>query len=82
MTLLFHSVFLGRFTVDDTSAIFLTIASFAVPFALTLALNYGLYYMKHRKRKLKLRRREDTHFFDLTDSNDVLQPNKTGKDLA
>lgn len=82
LTLLFHSVFLGRFTVDDTSAIWLTIASFAVPFVLTLALNYGLYSIKHSKRKRKLRRREDTHFFDLTETSKVLQSDKTGKGIT
>ncbi|HEY3874666.1 MAG TPA: hypothetical protein VGM92_04265 [Candidatus Kapabacteria bacterium] len=60
-----HQIFLGQFTANDTSAMRLTIASFAVPFILTLALNHGLYYLKRKKRRRRRIRKTDSNFFDI-----------------
>jgi O-antigen/teichoic acid export membrane protein len=81
-TLLSHAIFLKEFTVDDASGIQLTIASFAIPFALTLALNHGLYYLKRNKRKRRPRRRETDSFFEMPASSDALRANETGEDVA
>jgi hypothetical protein len=81
LTVISHSFFLKKFTPDDTSAIWLTIASFGVPFLLTLALNQGLYYVKQTKRKKRSKRRP-ARFFDTVDANAVVRSARTREDQA
>ena len=76
LTEVFHSLFLGTFTLDDSSAMRLTIASFAVPFLLTLGLNHWLYHLKKKKQRRRRVRRTDTHFFDI---NAINQPRSEQK---
>ncbi len=72
LTNISHSIFLRYFSGDDTSAIELTIASFVIPFLLTLALNHLLYQVKQRKRRKRVRRREHSRFFDTVDPGEAL----------
>ena len=81
-TVMSHSIFAKRFTSDDVSAIWLTIASFGIPFILTLALNQGLYYIKEKRRKKRSKLRRPARFFDTTDAEAAVRPNQTGKDMA
>jgi hypothetical protein len=67
-------VFMHNGLADDDSAIRLTIASFAIPFVLTLALNHGLYLIKIKKRKTRSRRKLHSHFFDTVNPAEALEP--------
>lgn len=58
---------------DDTRAIEQTIASFAIPLALTLLLNHGFYIMKLRKRKQREQRKRHSKFFDSVDAAEALR---------
>ena len=49
---------------DDGSSLQLTVVSIVLPFLLTLGLNHGLYLIKHRKRKRRLKRKKHSSFFD------------------
>ncbi len=82
LTLLSHSFFLGKFTTDDVSAIWLTIASFGIPFVLTMALNHALYYVKHSKRKQRMKQRRPARFFDTPISDSTLHSSERTKDIA
>ncbi|SRR5579883_1129885 len=73
LTYLSHHFFMRYFTIDDDSSLRLTIASFAAPFVLTLALNQALYYIKKQKRKKRTKRREHSRFFDTVDASEALQ---------
>ena len=64
--------FMHYITTDDDSAVRLTIASFAIPFVLTLVLNHGLYLIKQKKRKSRSRRKHHSHFFDTVDPSEAL----------
>ena len=69
--------------MDDAKAIWLTIATFGVPFLLTLALNHGLYYIKKSKRKKRTKLRPSARFFDTTiHPGDTGRSTEVGKDLA
>ena len=82
LTVISHSFFLKKFTTDDVSAIWLTIASFGIPFILTMALNQGLYYIKQNRRKKRSKLRRPARFFDTTDAEAVVRPNNSGKDIS
>ncbi len=81
-TLISHDLFQRMLTDDDTRSIWLTITSFALPFLLTLVLNYGLYYIKHTKRQKRMKRRRHSQFFDTLDTIDAASSTNTGKDIA
>src|SRR4051812_13709359 len=66
----FHIIFERIPTADDTAAIEQTIASFAIPLALTILLNHGLYILKRRKRKQRQRRKRHSKFFDSVSANE------------
>ncbi|MDP4200057.1 MAG: hypothetical protein Q8922_06430 [Bacteroidota bacterium] len=72
-TSFFHWVFLRRPSSDDSTSLVLTIASFIVPFALTLALNQTLYVLKVRKRKQRSGRKRHSSFFDTVNAADALK---------
>ena len=82
LTVISHSFFLKKFTTDDVSAIWLTIASFGIPFILTMALNQGLYYIKQNRRKKRSKLRRPARFFDTTDTGETTTSAETRKDLA
>src|SRR5579871_2797710 len=48
-TFIFHQIFLHAVIDDDTVSIERTVAAFAIPLALTLLLNHGLYILKLKK---------------------------------
>ena len=73
----FHMIFARMPTSDDTAAIEQTIASFAIPLALTLLLNHGLYLMKLRKRKQRENRKRHSKFFDSVKATDALRKHPT-----
>ncbi len=81
LTLVCHSIFLHGYTLNDVGSIWLTIAAFGVPFALTLALNQGLYYIKQTKRKKRSKLRRPARFFDSTDELGSVPAPRTGKDI-
>ena len=54
-------------TSDDAS-IERTIASFLVPFVLTLLLNQALYFVKHSKRKKRRHKKTHSDLFNTTNS--------------
>jgi hypothetical protein len=81
-TMASHALFLRRFNVNETASIWLVIASFLVPFALTLALNQGLYRIKHNRRKRRMKLRRPTHFFEAIEPADSVQAAETGKDIS
>src|ERR1051325_4602305 len=60
-------------TTDDTAAIEQTIASFAIPLALTILLNHGLYLLKRRKRKQHRQRKRHSKFFDSVSPAEALR---------
>jgi hypothetical protein len=82
LTVVSHSFFLKKSSTDDLSAILLTIASFGIPFLLTMALNQGLYYFKKSKRKKRSKQRRPARFFDTADADAAVRSPKTGKDIA
>ncbi len=83
LTVLSHSFFIKKYTTNDNSNIWLTIASFGIPFILTIALNQGLYYFKQTKRKQRSKQRRPARFFDTTIyPGDTGHSSKTGEDLA
>jgi hypothetical protein len=73
----FHMIFARMPTSDDTAAIEQTIASFAIPLALTLLLNHGLYLMKLRKRKQRENRKRHSKFFESVNPKDALRKHPT-----
>ena len=83
LTILSHSFFLKRSSSDDLGAILLTIASFGIPFILTMLLNQGLYYIKKSKRQKRSKQRRPARFFDTTiHLGDTGRSSKTEEDLA
>jgi O-antigen/teichoic acid export membrane protein len=83
LTVLSHSFFLKKSTSDDLGAILLTIASFGIPFILTMLLNQGLYYIKKSKRKKRSKQRRPARFFDTTiHPEDTGHSSNTREDLA
>ena len=74
---IFNLIFARIPTSDDTAAIEQTIASFAIPLALTLLLNHGLYILKRRKRKQRLHRKRHSKFFDSVNATDALRKHST-----
>lgn len=63
LTIISNAVFARFRAEDDVLGLGMTIASFAIPFVLTLVLNHGMYLMKRRKRKRRKIRREHPQFF-------------------
>jgi hypothetical protein len=82
MTVISRSYFLKKYTTNDFSNILLTIASFGIPFILTMLLNQGLYYIKQTKRKQRSKQRRPARFFDTTESGKTAQSANPEKDLA
>ena len=75
LTYISQFFFMRLATDDDASSLRLTIAEFAVPFLMTLLLNYGLYAIKKNKRKKRKHQSDEGHsraantrFFDSPDS--------------
>lgn len=60
----FHLFFVWQIGMDDTSSLTITLASFVIPFILTLALNYLLSLMKSRKRKKHSKQKIYSSIFD------------------
>jgi hypothetical protein len=73
----FNMIFARISTNDDTAAIEQTIASFAIPLALTLLLNHGLYLLKRRKRKQHRNRKRHSKFFDSVSAGEALRKHST-----
>ncbi|HZK76593.1 MAG TPA: hypothetical protein VFD13_06765, partial [Candidatus Kapabacteria bacterium] len=81
LTILSNAAFSSFRAEDDALGLGTTIASFAIPFILTLALNHGLYLMKRRKRRRRKTRREHPQFFNTLEANETnpeLSRRKTG----
>jgi O-antigen/teichoic acid export membrane protein len=74
---IFRVIFERIPTADDTAAIEQTIASFAIPLALTILLNHGLYMLKRRKRKQREHRKRHSKFFDSVNAGEALRKHIT-----
>ena len=73
LTYLFNALLLSGVSADEARALRLTIASFVIPFALTLALNYGLSRVKRRKRTKHNKRKMHSDFFNGVNGNEILK---------
>ncbi|MFI5201000.1 MAG: hypothetical protein ACHQNE_01255 [Candidatus Kapaibacterium sp.] len=82
LTIISNAAFAKLRNADDTAGIGFTIASFAIPFLLTLALNHGLHLLKRRKRrKRKVVRHEHPQFFNALDEDEG-NPELSGRDAG
>jgi|GEM_PF-2534277 hypothetical protein len=75
LTILSNAIFAHLRTEDDAVGLGTTIASFAIPFLLTLALNHWLHLVKRSKRKRRKFRTEHTKFFDMAGTSEIVQSN-------
>ncbi len=73
LTAFFHWIILRGSAGDDTTSVVLAVASFIVPFLLTLALNHGLYLLKRRKRRQRSNRKRHSKLFDTLNPSDALK---------
>jgi hypothetical protein len=84
LTILSNAAFAKLRNEDDVAGIGFTIASFAIPFILTLALNHGLHHIKRSKRKRRKVHREHAQFFKMVEDGESPSSNAelTGKDTG
>ncbi len=82
LTIISNAAFAKLRNADDAAGIGFTIASFAIPFLLTLALNHGLHLIKRSKRRRrKVVRHEHPHFFNALDEGES-NPELSGRDAG
>ncbi len=72
-TYVFHDLFLRGINADDGGSLVMTLASFVLPFLLTLGLNYALSMMKIHKRKKHGKQKVYSSFFDTVDAGGILR---------
>jgi hypothetical protein len=72
-TYLSHVLFLRQVSVDDASSLRMTLASFAFPFLMTLALNHALSLMKGHKHRKHAKQKTHSSFFDTADPGGILR---------
>ena len=71
LTILSNAAFAQMRAEDNALGLGTTIASFAIPFILTLALNHGLYLVKQNKRRKRKVLRGHAQFFDTVDAEEA-----------
>ena len=76
LTIISNAIFARLRTADNTIGLTSTIASFLIPFALTMALNHGLQFVKRSKRKRKKISKEHPSFFESGSQGDPLSSNR------
>jgi hypothetical protein len=74
LTILSNAIFARLRNADDAAGIGFTIASFGIPFVLTLALNHALHLVKRSKRRRRKFRPRNSQFFDGFDASETNQP--------
>jgi len=84
LTILSNGIFAKLRNEDDMAGIAFTIASFAIPFLLTLAINHWLHLIKRSKRKRRKIHREHAQFFQMVEDGESARSNAkfTGKDTG
>lgn len=75
LTIVSNAAFATLRNEDDAAGIGFTIASFAIPFILTLALNHGLHLIKRSKRKRRKVYRQHDQFFKMVEDSESLSSN-------
>ncbi|HET6401751.1 MAG TPA: hypothetical protein VFH95_10165 [Candidatus Kapabacteria bacterium] len=82
LTIISNAAFARLRAEDNALGLGTTIASFAIPFVLTLALNHGLHLIKRKKRTKRKVLREHAQFFDMVEDGEPLPSKLSAKDIG
>ncbi len=74
LTILSNAAFAHLRAADNVVGLGSTIASFAIPFLLTLALNHALHLVKRSKRRKRKVSGEQPQFFDVANTAETIAP--------